>query len=191
MYHRSLDLSHPPVWTVDDVLTAGECVALIERIESLGPARAPVTMLRAPVLRPELTDNKRVILDDPELADLLFERVRPAVPPQIAGMTVLGIHQRLRCYRYDPGERFAPHFDGACVRADDERSLLTFMIYLNEDYTGGETHFLHLEQSVIPHTGLGILFQHRHLHQGRAVATGRKYVVRCDILYKGPFPPRE
>ncbi|MCY0993159.1 2OG-Fe(II) oxygenase [Nannocystis sp. ILAH1] len=191
MYHRSLDLSHPPVWTVDDVLTASECVALIDRIESLGPVRAPVTMLRAPVLRPELRTNKRVIIDDPELAALLFERARPAVPPQIGAMTVLGVHERLRCYRYDPGERFAPHFDSACVRADDERSLLTFMVYLNEDFTGGETHFLHLEQTVVPHTGLGVLFQHRHLHEVRAVVTGRKYAVRCDILYKGPRAPRE
>nr|WP_276600907.1 MULTISPECIES: 2OG-Fe(II) oxygenase [unclassified Nannocystis] len=106
-------------------------------------------------------------------------------------MTVLGVHERLRCYRYDPGERFAPHFDSACVRADDERSLLTFMVYLNEDFTGGETHFLHLEQTVVPHTGLGVLFQHRHLHEVRAVVTGRKYAVRCDILYKGPRAPRE
>ncbi|WAS89623.1 prolyl hydroxylase family protein [Nannocystis punicea] len=191
MYHRSLDLSHPPVWTVDDVLTASECVALIDHIESLGPVRAPVTMLRAPVLRPVLRDNKRVILDDPELAALLFERARPAVPPRIGPMTVLGLSERLHCYRYDPGERFAPHFDGACVRADDEYSLLTFMIYLNDDFTGGETHFLHLEQSVVPRTGLGVLFQHRLLHEARAVASGRKYVVRSDILYKGPRAPRD
>ncbi|MBZ5710255.1 2OG-Fe(II) oxygenase [Nannocystis pusilla] len=186
MYHRSLDLSHPPVWTVDDVLTPSECAALIDRIESLGPTPTPVTRLRGPVLRPELDTGKRVCIDDPALASLLFERVRPAVPPQVGAMTILGPVERLRCYRYDPGERFAPHYDGAFVRADDERSLLTFIVHLNEDFTGGETHFLQLEQTVLPRTGLGVLFQHRHLYEDRAVATGRKYTVRCDIFYKGP-----
>jgi len=185
VYHRSFDLSHPPVWTVDDVLTTHECIALIERIESLGPTLAPVTRLRGPVLRPELHTSKRVSIDDPALASLLFERARPAIPPQIGDMTVLGACERLRCYRYDPGERFAPHYDGAFVRADDERSLLTFMVFLNEDFTGGETHFLSLEQTVLPHTGLGVLYQHRHWHEVRAVATGRKYVVRSDIMYRG------
>ncbi|MDC0669505.1 2OG-Fe(II) oxygenase [Nannocystis radixulma] len=186
MYHRSLDLSHPPVWTVDDVLTPSECAALIERIESLGPTPAPVTRLRGPVLRPELHTGKRVYIDDLALASLLFERVRPALPPQIDAMTILGPVERLRCYRYDPGDRFAPHYDAAFVRADDERSLLTFIVHLNEDFTGGEIHFLQLAQTVLPRTGLGVLFQHGHMYEARAVATGRKYTLRSDILYKGP-----
>jgi prolyl 4-hydroxylase len=186
VYHRSLDLSHPLVWTVDDVLTPGECAALIDRIEALGPTPAPVTTLRGPVLRPEIRNNRRVILDDPELAALLFERARPALPATLSGMALVGPNERLRCYRYDPGERFAPHYDGAFVRADDECSLLTFMIYLNQGFTGGETHFLQLEQTVVPRTGLGLLFQHKLLHEGRAVLSGRKYAVRSDIMYRGP-----
>lgn len=186
MYHRSLDLSHPLVWTVDDVLTPVECAALIDRIEALGPAPTPATMLRGPVMRPEIRKNHSVLLDDPVLAAQLFERARSAVPTTIGDMTVLGANERLRCYRYDPGQRFSPHVDGAVVRADDERSLLTFMVYLNEDFTGGETYFLHLEQTVIPRTGLGLLFQHRLLHEGCPVTSGRKYAVRCDVLYRAP-----
>lgn len=188
MYHRSLDLSHPLVWTVDDVLTAGECAALIDRIESLGPEPATVTMLRGPVMRPEIRNNHRVILDDPALADLLFARARARVPDRLAGMQVLGANERLRCYRYDPGERFAPHYDGAFVRSPAECSLLTFMVYLNEGFAGGETHFLELDRTVVPRTGLGLLFQHRVLHEGCAVTAGRKYAVRSDIVYRGPGP---
>lgn len=185
MYHRSLDLSHPLAWTVDDVLTPDECAALIDRIESLGPTTAPVTTLRGPVLRPEIRNNRRVILDDPELAALLFERARPDLPTMLSGMSVVGANERLRCYRYDPGERFAPHYDGAFVRDADECSLLTFIVYLNDGFTGGETHFHQLERTVVPRPGLGLLFQHKLLHEGQTVLSGRKYALRSDIMYRG------
>ena len=42
---------------------------------------------------------------------------------------------------------FAPHFDGAFVRSPNERSLLTFMVYLNECEAGGHTGFSDLASS--------------------------------------------
>jgi hypothetical protein len=39
------------------------------------------------------------------------------------------------------GQKFAPHFDGFFRRSNGERSQLTFMVYLNADFTGGETKF--------------------------------------------------
>src|SRR5690606_13293824 len=148
------------------VFTPDECSALIGRVEAIGFEPATVSMLRGPVMRPEIRNNDRVVLDDPALADLLFDRVRPDVPDQLGGMQVLGANERLRCYRYDPGQRFAPHYDGAHVRSPDEFSLLTFMVYLNDEFEGGETYFLDLEQAVVPRPGLGLLFQHRVLHEG-------------------------
>ena len=73
-----------------------------------------------------------------------------------------GANERLRCYRYAPGQRFAPHHDGSFFRSDDERSLLTFMIYLNEGFEGGETALLDLERVIVPRTGMALLFQHPH-----------------------------
>lgn len=184
MYHRSLDLSHPLVWTVDGVLAPEECAVLVERIEAAGPEAAPVTTRRGPVMRPEVRNNQRVIFDDPALAELLYRRVAPHVPATLAGRRVRGANERLRCYRYGPGERFAPHYDGAFVRSPSEASLLTFMVYLNEDFTGGETDFPELGQTFTPRTGMGLLFQHRLLHEGCEVRSGVKYAVRSDIMYE-------
>ncbi len=39
--------------------------------------------------------------------------------------------------RYNPGGKFGAHYDGSYVEDEDERSLLTFMIYLNVGYKGG------------------------------------------------------
>jgi hypothetical protein len=38
---------------------------------------------------------------------------------------------------------------------------------------------------VTPETGLGLLFDHYLLHEGAAVTSGRKYVLRSDVIY-GP-----
>ena len=52
-------------------------------------------------------------------------------------MTPVGANERFRCYRYKPGQKFAAHYDGAFERDETERSLLTFMVYLNDDFEGG------------------------------------------------------
>jgi hypothetical protein len=41
-----------------------------------------------------------------------------------------------------PGGHFGAHYDGCFVESEDERSIFTFMIYLNSGYKGGLTRFL-------------------------------------------------
>jgi prolyl 4-hydroxylase len=124
------------------------------------------------------------MLDDTEAARGLFERVKDHAPQEIRGMVLSGINERLRCYEYQPGQRFAPHSDGAFVRQAGEQSLYTFMVYLNEDFEGGATAFLvQPEKSIKPQTGMGLLFQHPIIHEGAEVAKGVKYVVRTDLMY--------
>ncbi len=179
-----LDLSHPLVWTTPPLLTPKECQAFIDRIEAMGFADAPITTAAGPVMRQDIRNNTRVMFDDPELARELYTRVLPHVPETLLHMKVVGTNERLRCYRYTPGQRFAPHYDGAFVRDEHERSLLTFMVYLNEDFEGGETNMLELGQSIKPQTGMGLLFQHAILHEGAEVTRGTKYAVRSDVMYR-------
>ncbi len=180
----SLDHGGPLVFTVPAVLDAAECTRLIERIDALGPTDAPITTPRGFVMNPDIRNNKRVIIDDTELARDLFERVRGALPAQLFGRRAVGANERFRCYRYEPGQRFAPHFDGAFQRDAFERSELTFMVYLNEGFGGGTTSFHDFEVDVVPKAGGALLFQHRLLHEGCAVTSGVKYVLRSDIMYR-------
>lgn len=62
--------------------------------------------------------------------------------------------------------------------------LLTFMIYLNEGYTGGETRFESV--SVAGKPGMALVFEHELLHEGAEVTAGVKYVLRSDVMY-GPW----
>ncbi len=95
--------------------------------------------------------------------------------------------ERFRFYRYDAGQKFAPHFDGYFRRSDDERSHLTFMVYLNADFTGGETKFYDEDRAVHvtvnPECGMALGFMHLQLHEGAPVINGRKYVLRTDVMY--------
>src|SRR5262249_50613527 len=106
---------------------------------------------------------------------------------------VVGFNERLRFYRYNPGQAFKPHRDGSyCRHEQREASRMTLLIYLNDDAAGGETRFFSdarqasLDQpyvTVNPRAGMALVFLHRIWHEGAEVRGGRKLVLRTDVLY--------
>lgn len=184
----SLDLTQPLVFTIPDLLDEDECAAYVARIDALGPTDAPITTSRGFLMRPDIRNNRRAIFDDTDLAAELFRRCEPVLPRPLCHRVPVGLNERFRCYLYDPGQRFAPHYDGAFRRDDGDESLLTFMVYLNDGFTGGATSFLHLGFDVAPRRGAALLFQHHLLHEGSTVIAGHKYVLRSDVMYRRPPP---
>lgn len=180
----ALDPTKPLLWTIDDFCTPDECAALVDRIEAAKPEVAPITTARGFVMAPKIRNNERVVFDDADLATRLFERARAGLPESMLGRRPVGANERFRAYRYRPGQRFKAHYDGAFVRNAEEQSLVTFMVYLNEGFEGGETAFLDLERVVTPRTGTALFFQHHLLHEGREVDTGTKYVLRTDVMFR-------
>jgi hypothetical protein len=109
------------------------------------------------------------------------------------GHDATALNERFRFYRYDPGHTFRPHIDGHFAR-NDERSQLTFMVYLNGECGGGET-VIYIQDDgltlpdgaqirVKPETGKALVFFHYLLHEGAPVKSGRKYVLRTDVMYR-------
>ena len=94
------------------------------------------------------------------------------------------MNERFRGYRYDPGQQFRDHLDGRFARSESEVSLLTFMIYLNDEFAGGSTRFSDLGIDVVPQHGTALFFQHALRHAGVTVDLGRKYVLRTDAMYR-------
>lgn len=66
------------------------------------------------------------------------------------------------------------------------------MVYLNADVTGGDTKFYDenrkLRFAVRPERGMALVFAHLQLHEGAPVSSGRKYVLRTDVMYTPPAP---
>lgn len=184
------DLLGNQIFTLENILSPAECAEYITLTENIGYTDAPITTRRGFEIRPDIRNNQRVILDDRERAFDLWQRVSNYIPNTVGRWQAVGLNERFRFYRYDPGQRFAPHHDGAYQRPNGEESLLTFMIYLNEGFEGGETRFYlprYYEDlsnlAVIPVTGMALCFVHELVHEGAAIIQGRKYVLRSDVMY--------
>jgi hypothetical protein len=177
------------VLVIHDFLSTEECSALIQRSERL--CYEPGTV--ADVVIEDVRNNERVIVDDVSLATDFFRRAEPSLPAVIDGHGLVGFNERWRFYRYGPGQTFKPHRDGSYMRIKSwEESQMTFMIYLNDGMTGGETRFFSdMEQafrgrpylSVEPKEGMALVFVHAIWHEGAVVHSGQKYVLRTDVMY--------
>jgi len=180
-----LDHKRPYIIEVEDLLTSAECTSLIAKIDSLNPTVATINTRFGAAVQTDVRNNDRVIFDDLELAQLLYERVRESAPKDIHGMTLVGTNERFRCYRYRPGMRFAPHKDFAFYRNDRELSFYSFLVYLNQGFEGGNTTFAtEPEIAIKPKAGMGLLFQHPIIHEGSLVTAGVKYVARTDLMFR-------
>lgn len=180
------------VFAIPEFLLPSECSRYIERSEQLGYTPAPLSTAQGPVLQPDVRSNYRVMFDDYGLARALWTRLQRFIPGRALDWEdrecqALGLNERIRMFRYDPKQRFAPHFDGAFRRHAGEFSLLSFIVYLNDNFQGGETRFFHergsLRFSVKPQTGTALVFLHNQYHEGAFVVRGRKYVLRSDVMY--------
>jgi predicted 2-oxoglutarate/Fe(II)-dependent dioxygenase YbiX len=171
------------IFVTRNVFTADECQKFIELSENTGYDAATVNAFGGAVRRPDIRNNDRVILDDELFAEELWQLCKPFLPNVLNGRRALGLNERLRFYRYEPGQKFAAHVDGYYRRPNGEQSLLTWMIYLNENFTGGATKFYGADVEVKPETGMMLVFRHALLHEGAEVESGRKYVLRSDIMF--------
>jgi hypothetical protein len=95
---------------------------------------------------------------------------------------------------YSVGERITEHYDFVDPRtpdyvaqiAKDGQRIVTFLLYLNDDYEGGETEFPRLNISHKGRKGEGLFFFNadkslkadtRTLHAGRPPSRGEKWIV--------------
>ena len=184
-------LAGADVFTVSQFLSINECEQLVRYSESIGYEPATVSTVAGAQYLPGLRDNYRVIVDDPARGCELWDKARLHIPQSIEGWRAVGVNERFRFYRYEDEQQFDWHTDGYYERENGERSFLTFMLYLNDDFDGGETAFMDNRESpefaeldVTPATGLALFFVHPLLHKGNPVLMGRKYVLRSDIMYR-------
>jgi len=95
---------------------------------------------------------------------------------------------------YQPGEEISDHFDFVNPSMpdydqeikDNGQRIITFLIYLNDDYEGGETVFTELDLSYKGNTGDGMFFVNalpdgssdlRSKHAGRPTSSGEKWII--------------
>jgi hypothetical protein len=198
----------PGALVLENVLSAFECRQLLTVASQLGfRPDHPITLDQSTGI-----DSCEWLVDR-SITDIINERVKGHLPPHfmLGGQTrhLYSINPRWRFFRYQQDAVYRPHMDGSWPesRINDAgeyefdksgavTSYLTFLIYLNDDFTGGETRFYFPDatgvgltaRGVIPRAGSVLVFPQANtaalIHEGSAVESGTKYVIRSDVLYR-------
>jgi len=182
----------PRIERVDGLLTAEECAFLVEL--------ADPRMRRATIFH----DAERRFVEDevrrsdkagfPIVSEWPFVR---AVNLRLAAVTGTDVScgEPLQVLRYGETQEYRPHFDA--IQGMENSRVLTALVWLNEDYEGGETRFEELGLSERGRAGDLILFANtlpdgspdpRTRHSGARVRSGFKYMASRWIRAHPPGP---
>ena len=196
----------PGAFQLLNVLTPTECEALINLSEGLGYLPdAAVSLPR------DIRHNDNVVwITDEATDEILWRRIADAVCADLRPYhphRPLGINARFRFYRYNTGDFFKPHTDGAwsgsrVVNGElhnnaypDRFSQMTLLLFLNDDFEGGATRFLVRDAcnggkriDVRTPAGGALCFPHgmhplHCVHSSEPIIEGVKYIIRSDILF--------
>ena len=88
----------------------------------------------------------------------------------------------IEIYKYEQSDFISAHYDSEERFSNGNISNYTAILYLNEDFNGGETFFPELEFSIKPKTGSLLLFEHHILHEAQVVNSGCKMIFRSNWL---------
>jgi len=105
-------------------------------------------------------------------ADLLDYAVRSVWQWKFSGVTDVSL------LRYEPGEFYLRHIDAADSDLCAMRQV-SFIVYLSDDFSGGNTYFPRQKVSIVPNKGSAIIFPSgiTHPHEAQTVISGTKYVI--------------
>lgn len=164
---------------VDDLLNHDQCQSLINKTEPL---------LKKSTLLGDQIDNYRTSNDffyeQGSEENLLFSNLIT---------DLLGIdckqHEDLSIIKYQQNQQYKEHYDflfhikNELKRGGDR--IFTFLLYLNDNFTGGETYFPKLDIAFEPKVGRALIWKnyidglpnYESLHCGLAVNHGEKWIA--------------
>lgn len=110
--------------------------------------------------------------------------------------------EKMQVVKYEPNGYYKPHYDASCDDKEEcvnfekngGQRVVTMIIYLNDDYTGGTTDFPNLKMEIQPKKGNALLFYSLQkegnkchplsLHAGTPVQSGIKYIANVWLREK-------
>jgi hypothetical protein len=93
-----------------NVFTPEECQQWIQITEERGYSAALLNLGKEQVLVTDVRNNDRCMIDDVDMAQKIFERIQTYLPKVWKNCQLVGLNERLRFLRYDPGQKFEPHY---------------------------------------------------------------------------------
>jgi hypothetical protein len=161
---------------LDNILSKDECLKLIDYFENQN----------SHFVDRGIAEYYRVIKDDKEFADKLWNRIKDKIPKEYNGSKIIGLNSYFRFSKYEDGMEFGKHKDGDNQDSNGNRSVYTLNIFLNKEFEGGETIFYDEDDKeiivAVPEPGRGAIFNTQIVHRGAKVVNGLKYLLRTDIM---------
>jgi prolyl 4-hydroxylase len=190
MYAGHFDFDVPLFGRVAALYTRDECAAILDTVRDAEWLPGTVNRAAGREVDENVRNNLIAIVRDQNIGATLWERMAPHVPAKMTtawdgprrAVTAQGLFEPLRVYRYEVGHHFGLHSDQSYTRGA-ARSLLTLLLYLDDDFDGGETDFPEQNTTIAPHAGDALWFQHAVLHAGKKVTRGTKHLLRTDVMY--------
>ena len=205
----------PGAFQLLNVLTKDECDKLISISEQLGFLPDAAVSLPRSVRH---NDSLTWIVDE-QTDGIIWQRIAHLMDDRQAifdDCKALGINARFRFYRYNPEDYFKPHSDGSWPGSriindqlvanayPDRYSQMSFLIFLSDDFQGGETRFLvnaddptkpakanNKVKNVDIRTPAGSVLCFPHgmhplhcIHSSVPITEGVKYIIRTDVLFE-------
>lgn len=186
----------PAAWTARGFLTAAECDWLAEVTE---PWLQPSVVVDPATGR--MVSNPIRTSDGAQFGVVRDYPVVSAINRRIAALSATDLDQGepLQVLRYRPGAEYKPHYDA--LPAGGNQRVATVLVYLTDDYEGGETAFLRTGLSFRGRKGDALLFRNvrpdgrpdpMSLHAGLPVRSGVKTIATRWIRERPfTFPPPE
>ena len=193
---KMLGSSEYSVVEYPNFLSGAECARIIKVARESGKLKQAETLDaktdNLSSYNPNSRTSKTVFVDDSidavvgEVADAAARLTRKSLKHQ----------EMMQVAMYEPGGKFDEHYDACdaepdvCVRFNRGSSnrLATLLIYLNDDYEGGDTVFTRVTPHirVRPKTGKAVLFYDTNpeddqiikesMHRGSEVLSGEKWI---------------
>lgn len=191
---RLITRSHRPrVQTSAEFLTASECEYLVRQAS---PRLCPSTIMDRATGRsyPHPVRRSEAAIFGVMTEDLVVG----AINRRLAMLTGTRVEQgeALEVISYGPGGEFRPHSDA--LPEHENQRVITAILYLTQDYTGGETRFVRSGLTFRGQRGDAIVFRNAlpdgrpdplTEHAGLPVSSGRKIIATRWIRASKPLFP--
>lgn len=204
-HHRAPNTSN--TFMLENLLSPAECEHLIETSKDHMQSIAHL-------YKDTTRGATRLMVKSPSMADALRKRILPHVgrwdyaerSPMCFGHEGVwvpwGLNECLKVFRYDAFGSFVEHRDGPWIPQHDRCSMYTVLIYLNDNFGGGNTVFSDSDDrpqimmtergnscvpsiAVKPKTGMAVIFNHDRWHSGNPVllAERSKWILRTELIF--------
>jgi hypothetical protein len=167
--NQILDDNLKQVYVIPDVFTEEECNYIIQCSDKYAEENG---WAKSRHENYPTTDNETKNIAD--LAYLVENRVYRKIVPEYGHhynipSEVLGIDETFVVkYSSEDQRLLEPHVDGCDF---------SFVIKLNKEYDGGNTHFLNLDKTVEGSKGSAVIFCGKNKHMGLEITSGTRYIL--------------